>query len=183
MKEHSVQVSIENRMGFHVRPVQRFALLARAFSSDVTVEMKSREAPGKSIINLMALGGKCDDTMKISAQGDDARQCTEVLRVLAEDRFFVEDDVEVGKRPLRHLRRLADMASCFKSDIKATLDDTSVNAKDFGALQALGLKPTSEPEFEIKGVDADQAREVLAILVRSCFYIEDQMVARGRKAE
>lgn len=181
-QEHSVEVTINNRMGFHVRPVQRFAELARAFKSEVEVEMKDRKVPGTSIINLMSLGGRCGDTMRITARGEDARQCVEVLRILAEDRFFVEDNMDVAERPLRHVERLADMASCFRSDIRATLDGKSGNAKEFQSLQSLGLEPTSEPQFEIEGEDAEQARAVIDNLVRCCFYVEDEMVLRGPKA-
>lgn len=169
-------------MGFHVRPVQRFAQLARFFKADVQVRMKDRAVPGASIINLVSLGGRCGDTMRIAARGEDARQCIGVLRFLAESRFFVEDNLDGSEQPDRHIERLTRMASCFKSEIKVTLDGRSADAKRPAEVAALGLTPTSAPEFQIKGEDAEQARAVLDNLVASCFYVEDRMAERQRKA-
>jgi phosphotransferase system HPr (HPr) family protein len=179
--DHSAEVTIRNRMGFHVRPVQRFAELARAFKAEVEVGLGSRTVPGKSVINLVSLGGRCGDRLKISARGDDARLCVDVLRFLAESRFFVEDDVDVDKSPSRHLERLARIASCFESEIAVVYDAGNADAKQFEALSSLGLSPTSEPTFEVKGGDAEQARAVLETLVDSCFYVEEVMGQRGRR--
>ncbi len=183
MNECSTELTIENRMGFHVRPVQRFAELARLFKADVEVEMRKGRVPGKSIINLMSLGGRHGDRMKVTARGEDADQCIKVLTVLAKDRFFVEDNMDVKERPSRHIERLAAMASCFRSDITAVLDDKAADAKDLRALGSLGLVPTGEPRFEIRGEDAEQARAVLDVMVRSSFFVEDQMVERGLKTK
>lgn len=173
--KHSVEVTIRNTMGFHVRPVQRFAELAQAFKSDVEVQLGNRKVPGKSVINLVSLGGRCGDKIRIAARGEDARQCVGVLGFLAEERFFVEDDVDVTGRPDRHVERLAIMASCFKSRIKVVLDGDTVDAKKAESVAALGLSPLDVPGFEIEGSDARQARAVLENLVNSCFYIEDKM--------
>jgi len=181
MNEHSAELTIENRMGFHVRPVQRFAGIARLFKAEVEVEMRKGRVPGKSIINLMSLGGRHGDKMKVTARGDDAEQCIKALTVLAEDRFFVEDNIDVHQRPSRHIERLAAMASCFRSDITAVLDDKAADAKDVRALVSLGLRPTDEPRFQMRGEDAEQAQAVLDLLVCSSFYVEDQMVEKGSK--
>ena len=181
-REYSAEVIIKNRLGFHVRPVQRFAELAGLFEAEVAVHMKNRTVPGESVMNLMTLGGRQGDAMRIIARGHDARQCVAVLKFLAESNFFVEDDIEAGKRPLRHVSRLAHVASCFASDVKATVDGKSADAKKYRALLSLGLTPASEPEFEIHGEDAEQARAVLEHLVSHCYYVEDEMVQRSRGA-
>jgi phosphotransferase system HPr (HPr) family protein len=173
--KHSAEVIIRNTMGFHVRPVQRFAELAQAFKADVEVELGSRKVPGKSVINLVSLGGRCGDKITIAARGEDARQCVGVLAFLASERFFVEDDVDVAGRPDRHIERLATIASCFESQIKVVLDGNAVDAKEVDSIAALGLSPLDMPAFEIEGSDARQARAVLENLVNSCFYIEDKM--------
>jgi phosphocarrier protein len=177
----SVEVTIENQLGFHVRPVQRFATLAQMFDSDVEVELRGRSVPGKSVMNLVSLGGRCGDRMKISARGPDAGQCVGVLGFLARNRFFVEDHLNVEERPNRHMERLARIAACFESDVRVVLDGQAADAKDARSLAALGLTPTSSPELQIEGEDARQAEAVLKNLVESCFYVEDKMAERARK--
>jgi len=180
--EHSAEVTIKNPLGFHVRPVQRFASLALLFICEVEVHLRSRTVPGKSVINLVSLGGRCGDTMVITAKGEDARQCVEVLRYLADNSFFVEDSIDTAAQPRRHIERLARLAACFDSDIKVVLRGKVADAKAVTALSALGLTPTSVPRFEVQGTDQEQALAVLENLVASCFYVEDQMGRRPPKA-
>ena len=181
-QEYSVEVAIANPMGFHVRPVQRFAQLARMFRADVTVGMRERTVPGTSVMNLVGLGGRCGDRLTIRARGADARQCVAVLQYLAESGFFVEDYMQDRLTPDRHVQRLSRMAACFDSDIHVTLDGHTADAKRADDLAPLGMSPTSTPTFEIDGPDAEQAQAVLDNLVASCFYVEDKMAERGRKA-
>jgi len=180
--EQSVEVRISNPLGFHVRPVQRFATHALMFKSDVHVQLRGHTVPGKSIINLMSLGGKCGDTIRIVARGEDAKQCIGVLKFLAESSFFVEDNLDPRMHPDRHVERLARMASCFQSDVRVTANGKTADAKDIASVGVLGLTPVSTPEFEIRGKDAEQAKAVLDNLVASSFYVEDRMVERARKA-
>ena len=169
-------------MGFHVRPVQRFAELARLFQSDVEVQLRGRNVSGKSIMSLMTLGARRGDTMLVTARGVDARQCIGVLMFLAGNRFFVEDALDGGGEPGRHLERLAHMASCFNSNITASVDDRYVDAKDLDALRGLKIQPTSMPELRIEGDDAEQARAVLGQLCQHCYFVEDAMGKRKDKA-
>lgn len=178
--EHSVEVTIQNEMGFHVRPVQRFASLARLFNCEVEVSIRDRRVPGKSVINLVSLGGRLGDTMRIVLRGEDAPQAAAVLKYLAENRFFVEDHMDMAGKPNRHVERLARMASFFRSDVKVTVDGRTADGKDPAALLELGFAPTEAPQFEVCGEDAEQARALLEELASSCFYVEDQMAKRPR---
>jgi len=178
--EHSNVVEIANRMGFHVRPVQRFAEMARMFKADVEVELRGRRVPGKSVMNLMSLGGRRGDKLKIVACGEDARQCVAALSFLAASRFFVEDSVDVSAQVDRHVMRLAAFASCFASDVVVELDCKKADGKDAEMLATLQLTPRSEPAFEISGPDARQARAVLTHLVAKRFYVEDALVEDSR---
>ena len=180
---HSATLTISNRLGLHVRPVQRFAEFARIFKCDVEVEIRGQVVPGKSLMKLMSLGGRYGDSMKISAQGEDARQCIDVLKYLADHSFFVEDNIKHGAEPQRHIQRLAHIAGCFDSQVAADLGGKDADAKDARSLAALGLKPTSRPTFQIRGEDEQQARAVLETLVRNCFYVEEAMAQQaGREA-
>jgi phosphotransferase system HPr (HPr) family protein len=178
-EEHKTELTINNRMGFHVRPVQRFAELARMFKADVEVELRGRAVPGKSVMNLMSLGGRYGDTLQVSASGEDARQCLEVLKFLGEHRFFVEDDPDVDRQTDRHICRLSRIASAFESEITVKVDGAAADAKRKEDLRELGLNPRSEPEFDIEGPDAEQARAIIENLVQHCFYVEDEMVKRS----
>jgi len=180
-QEYTRKVRIGNELGFHVRPVQRFAELARIFQAEVDVEINGRTVPGKSVMNLMSLGARHGDEMTITARGQDARQCVEVLTFLAQQDFFVEDNLDTESCAERHIDRLAALASCFDSDIQAKVDSNVVNAKEREALEGIGLFATSRPRFEIEGRDARQARAVLENLAAHCFYIEDEMAERSRK--
>ncbi len=181
-QEHSVEVTITNETGFHVRPVQRFAQLAQYFKAEVEVEIHDQSVPGKSMLHLLRLGGRCGDRMRIAARGEDAHQCVGVLQFLAENDFFVEDNLDPDTDNDRHVERLTSLASCFDSDITVRFGGASADAKHFDAAAALGLDPVSEPEFSICGSDAQQAQAVLANLVASCFYIEDKMGSKDRRA-
>jgi len=171
----STEFIIKNKLGFHVRPIQRFAELARAFDSEIEVQVEERRAVGKSILHLMSLKASMGALMKVTAQGDDARQSICVLKFLAENYFFVEDNFQGELHPLRHLKRLARMASCFNSDIKVEMDGKVVDAKRFSELKRLGLRPDSKFAFHVSGQDARQALAVMESLAKYRFYIEDRI--------
>ena len=174
--EHSVELTIGNRMGFHVRPVQRFAEMARVFKADVEVCLRGRCVPGKSVMNLMSLGGRCGDPIVINARGEDAMQCVGVLKFLVESHFFVEDEPNSQNHPQRHITRLVSVASCFRSDIEVKLDGHEADAKQEEALADLQLTPNCRPQLHVRGEDAEQARAIVENLVSHYFYVEDEMV-------
>ena len=171
-EQYSSEVTIENKLGFHVRPIQRFAELARAFNCDVEVEIEDRSASGKSVLELMSLTGKEGSRMKITCRGGDARQCHCILVFLASNRFFVENQLNTDQHPHRHLRRLAKMSSCFDSRIEVVANPDNVDATDFSALKELGITPETELELDIEGKDAEQARAVMENLLKYRFYVE-----------
>jgi phosphocarrier protein len=170
-------------MGFHVRPVQRFAELARFFKADVEVTLHGRSVPGKSVMNLMSLGGRHGDKMGIRANGEDARQCVEVLSYLAQNRFFVEDEPDQVNAPDRHISRLAHIASCFDSSITATVNGSTVDAKHKDALQKLDMAASAKPRFEIEGPDAPQARAIVDNLVNHFYYVEEEMARQSGRTK
>jgi len=164
-----------------VRPVQRFAELASLFRSDIQVEIDGRKASGKSMLGLISLGGEYGSVMSICASGDDARQALELLSYLVEENFFVEDYLEAGKSPDRHITRLTKFASCFDSEVWVMFEGRKVNGRDREALQSLGLKPSSEVCFLTEGPDAEQARSALNTLASYRFYVEEELGARGQR--
>lgn len=176
---HSTELVIKNRLGFHVRPIQRFAELAQAFRSDIEVRIADRTASGKSVMSLMRLLGKHGSVMKVTTKGGDARAALGVLKFLIENNFFVEDDPGTELDPRRHIIRLAEIASCFTSRVFVELDGRMADARDVEELSALDITPTSAPALHVSGEDSEQAREVLEKLVKHYFYVEEAMGAEA----
>lgn len=86
-EEVSVETKILNKYGFHVRPSTQFMQKAREFKSDITVEVESLRADGKSIMQLMALGAMQDSVVRITAKGPDAKEAVANLLALIKSRF------------------------------------------------------------------------------------------------
>jgi phosphocarrier protein len=173
--EYSQAVVIENLLGFHVRPVQRFAELAKAFRCEVEVQIGEKTVSGKSVMGLMTLGAKCGTEITVVTRGPDARQAVELLTYVVSERFFVEDQIKEGQQPERHIERLVKFCSIFESDIRVQVDDQEVDGCDEKGLRDVCLQPTTDVRFEVEGEDAEQARTVLEKLADYCFYIEAEM--------
>ena len=86
-QQASAETAIVNKYGFHVRPSTQFMQKAREFQSDITVEVDSLRADGKSIMQLMALGAMQGAVVKVSAKGSDAEEAVVVLVALIQGRF------------------------------------------------------------------------------------------------
>lgn len=175
---YKTEFPIKNKLGFHVRPIQRFAEMAQAFRSNVEVQVEDRKADGKSVLQLMGLRGNNGARMQVNVHGKDAQQCVRVLEFLGQNCFFVEDNLESPLNPERHLKRLAHLASCFKSDVEVEVDSRRGDATDLDRLKELDISPTTaDIKFHIDGEDAEQARAILQQLVKYRFYVEEKMEA------
>lgn len=78
-------VKINNRVGLHARPAASFVKLARNFESEIILKKDSKEANGKSIIGIMALGAQSGDEIEVCATGDDAKDAIEQLAEFLEN--------------------------------------------------------------------------------------------------
>ena len=169
--EHVREIVIRNPLGFHMRPIQRFAELARAFRGDVQVQIEDRTASGKSVMGLMSLGGRYGSVMKVATAGEDARQAADVLAYLLANDFFVEDVMGSNLPADRHVERVVGFASCFDSDVHVTLDGRRASARDAAGIVRLGLAPDSGASFHAEGQDGEQAQKVMMALARNHFYV------------
>lgn len=59
--------------GLHARPAAQFVKLAGQFRSDVRVRGNGREANGKSILSVLALGAGEGTAVELDVQGEDAQ--------------------------------------------------------------------------------------------------------------
>ena len=80
--------AIRNMYGFHVRPGTRFMTTARNFRSRIRVfAADGREADGRSVVELMALGVLKGETIRIVAEGEDEAEALAALVALVESGF------------------------------------------------------------------------------------------------
>ncbi len=76
-----------NELGLHLRAAAAFVKLAEGFKSTVTVERGVASANGKSIIALVTLAAPRGTSMRVSAEGPDAKEAVNALVGLVQDRF------------------------------------------------------------------------------------------------
>ena len=62
-------VSVKNKMGLHARPIAKLVKTSAELHSAITLHSKGRTAKISNIYELMALGLKCGDPVRICAEG------------------------------------------------------------------------------------------------------------------
>jgi len=77
-------VVLRNPAGLHARPAATFVDQASKFQSDVILFKDGREANGKSIIDLLALGAERGARVTLIVRGPDAPTALEALLALLE---------------------------------------------------------------------------------------------------
>ncbi|MBK1785862.1 dihydroxyacetone kinase phosphoryl donor subunit DhaM [Prauserella cavernicola] len=83
----STTLTLRNDVGLHARPA---ALLVRSIAgldADVRIRLGEDEADGHSVLALMSLAARKDDTIEISATGSQAGEAIRRIEALAERDF------------------------------------------------------------------------------------------------
>ena len=80
-------VTILNEQGLHARPASMFVKAASKFKSTVSIVHGTGVANAKSIINIMSLGLKKDEEIKIITEGTDEKEAMEALVNLVKNKF------------------------------------------------------------------------------------------------
>lgn len=83
----STEVEIVNELGMHARAAANFVKVANKYSSEVTVEKDGVSANGKSIMGVMMLAASKGSKIKVTAEGEDAKESLEALEKLIKDKF------------------------------------------------------------------------------------------------
>jgi len=80
---------MRNQIGLHARPAARLIELARSFDADVRVVKAGGGEPvsARSLTNVVALGARLGDELKVTATGPEASAAIEALRSLAAEGF------------------------------------------------------------------------------------------------
>lgn len=81
-------MKIANRFGMHARPAALFVKTAGHFSSEILVEKNGATVSGKSIMGLLTLEAPHGATLRISAEGTDAREALDALQELINKKFY-----------------------------------------------------------------------------------------------
>lgn len=86
----SKEVQILNKIGLHARPASLLVTTAGKYESNITIKNGERTAVAKSMINLLALRVKMNDTITIQAEGSDENEAVAALTALIKSKFGEE---------------------------------------------------------------------------------------------
>jgi len=84
----SREFKIRNKFGIHARPAALFVKMAAKYNSEITVEKDGTKVSGKSIMGLLTLEGYKGATLKVTAEGPDAKDALAALGELIDKKFF-----------------------------------------------------------------------------------------------
>ncbi len=85
--EHSVELTVKNKMGIHARPAAMIVRIANKYPADVVVEKDDEQVNGKSIMGLMMLAAGSGSKLRFTASGDSAEKMLEEMKSLFERQF------------------------------------------------------------------------------------------------
>lgn len=81
----SVKIVFNNSRGLNAGPASVFVKNAIQFQSHISVRCKDREANGKRILGMLALGAQKGDELEIFAEGPDEKAALNTLKSLLEN--------------------------------------------------------------------------------------------------
>lgn len=68
--------------GLHARPAAVFVKEAKKYAAEIKISHDGREVNAKSSLQILTVGAKKGDTIKIVAEGEDAEEATGALAEL-----------------------------------------------------------------------------------------------------
>jgi phosphocarrier protein len=87
----SIDINIVNRRGLHARAAAKLVTLAEQFSASVDVSKDGQAVSARSIMGLMMLGAGVGSTVRLSAEGFDAKEALDAIAALIEAGFHETD--------------------------------------------------------------------------------------------
>lgn len=85
MKEF--EFKIRDEAGIHARPAGLLVREASSLSSVITIESRGKTAEAKKLFAIMGLGVKCNDTVKVMAEGKNEEEDIQKLQEFFEKTF------------------------------------------------------------------------------------------------
>lgn len=92
MKE--INYVVNNSLGIHARPAALLAQCCVNFKSAVTISKDDKEAAGDNVLQILALGAKKGDTLKLVIDGEDEEEAVQAITKLLHGEF--EEKKKVG---------------------------------------------------------------------------------------
>jgi phosphocarrier protein len=83
----TTQVTVQNELGLHARPVTLIVKLAKTFSSRIAFERGGTVSDAKSVMALLLLAAGKGTKLTITAEGHDAEEAIEALEQLFSEKF------------------------------------------------------------------------------------------------
>jgi len=80
-------ITVTDEIGFHARTASLFAKKAGGFVSNIQVSFNNKNVNGKSMLAIMSLGVKSNDSVEISANGEDEKKALAALTDLIQNNF------------------------------------------------------------------------------------------------
>ncbi len=87
MTNVSRELTIVNKLGLHARAASKLAQLCQNFSAKIILELEDKSADASSIMAIMLLAGGQGKIVKVTAQGEDAKQALAEISQLISDKF------------------------------------------------------------------------------------------------
>ncbi len=87
----SAEIGIVNRRGLHARAAAKLVTLAEQFSANVEVSKDGQSVSARSIMGLMMLGAGMGSSVRLTAEGFDAREALDAIAALIEAGFHETD--------------------------------------------------------------------------------------------
>ena len=91
MSEFSRDFKILNDKGLHARASAKFVEVVENFNSEVIVEKDGLAASGNSIMGLLMLAASKGTNIKVTLNGDDAKELSQALDNLIMSKFGEEN--------------------------------------------------------------------------------------------
>lgn len=83
------QVKVETEGGLHARPASLLVNKANTFTSVIRLSKGEKTAEAKSILNIMTLGVKKGEELKIEVDGADEQEAATALKQLFATNFAI----------------------------------------------------------------------------------------------
>ena len=88
---HSLQATVRNSKGLHMRPLEVIARKAQSFLSQINVTRGLNRVDAKSFLHLLTLGADAGTQLNVEATGEDAESAVQQLVTLIESDFEIAE--------------------------------------------------------------------------------------------
>lgn len=80
------EYTIKDKVGIHARPAGLLAKQAKNYKSETYIEKDGRRVNAERLMQVMGMGIKCGDTVKVTVSGEDEEEAAKSL-----EKFFCDN--------------------------------------------------------------------------------------------